>query len=262
METFKLICVAQTYNENKYHGWDGKTNLERFMESVSQYCDALVLYDDGSIDTTKKFVSEFTKTRSFSIVYIDGGSNDFINEQQHKARLLDEARKCNADVVLWLDIDEIFERDAECGGLRQLAWELIEKNIDAANFYQKNLWRTNRFVRVDELWAAGLFCRLWRMTPPLTFNRGAGLHQQPYPNGIRSIVTSPLAVIHYGFADTDSILRKYKVYKEHGQNGRTLERLLDERGLKVNRVNPNWFNGGILYGPGQEVYNTPLVECI
>lgn len=238
----KLVCMAQMYNENTHVGVDGKTNLQRFMDSISKYCDALVMFDDGSTDDSRDLVMSYLFEDRLQEIEIPGnppGQNNFKNELYHKARSLEHCRRLNADWVFWLDCDEVIEAKGERGGVRELCEATTKGGV---NLFERNLWRTDRVVRVDELWAQGLFCRLWKLTDALSFDIKPGLHHSLAPDGIVGRDTGTLKVIHYGYADDESIIRKYNTYKAHGQTGRALDRMIDESSLRLGEASPDWFS--------------------
>lgn len=253
----KLVCMAQMYNENTHKGVDGQTNLKRFLDSVSRYCDGLVLYDDASMDNSRDLARSY-QDKFEDFVLIEGNKNSFDSELAHKQMSLERCGAIGATHILWLDVDEVVESIGERGGIRALC-ENMEKG--AVNFFQRNLWRTDRYYRVDELWAQGLFCRLWKFTDALHYDVKKGLHQDLAPKGIEGRTTTQLKVIHYGFATSDDVLRKYYLYKGHGQKGRDLNRLVDESGLRVAPSDPKWFNVPP-QGPEKEIYRTPLKSML
>jgi hypothetical protein len=253
--------MAQCFNENTYRGHDGLTNLERFMRNISTYCDALVLYDDASTDSSVQYVEDKwipwvvrDEGQLRDILIIRGEHNDFKNELAHKQRALEKCLSINPDVILWLDIDECIN---DLGPLYSEIRRMWDENLDGLVMYEDNLWRTDRFKRVDGLWAQGQFCRVWKASSCKNFQVGRGLHQRLYPFGIDRVLDSSVRVTHYGFASDDSILRKYRMYKAHGQSGAALTRLIDESTLKVS---PSCLR--YVYGPGREVFNTPLVKKV
>ena len=260
--SFKLVCLAQMFNENTHKGLDGKTNLRRFLDSISQYCDSLVMYDDESFDNGVALVRSYEDFFE-EVVLLEGKRNDFTNELAHKQMCLDHCRKIGADYILWLDVDEVVEAYGERVGIRALCDQLADGPHGAVNFFQRNLWRTDKYFRKDELWAQGLFCRLWKVTPELHYDVRPGLHQDLAPKGIVGRSTTQLKVIHYGFATSDDVLRKYYMYKRHGQKGRDLQRLLDESTLRVAPSKPEWFSDpNWPHGPDKEVYKVPLRKML
>ena len=53
-------------------------------------------------------------------------------------------------------------------------------------------------------------------------------------------------LIHRGFATDEQIMNRYNLYKSKGQSGPKLDRLIDETGLRVERLQddvlPDWYN--------------------
>lgn len=241
----KLTAFLQIYNELE------KGNLPRYMDSIARYCDAIVVYDDGSTDGSMDYIldciDQYVGWESSDLSYqpklkeirfIENKTNDFQNELAHKQCLLEEARKLNSDWIIWLDADEVIEPEGE-QFIRQLC---KEGEFDSYNFFNRNLWRSEKYFRIDELWAQGLFCRLWRVTDDLYFDVKSGLHHSLVPKNIGSMTDiKDTFVLHYGFASDQAIIDKYNMYKAHGQSGRALDRLIDESTLKLAPSPTSWF---------------------
>ena len=222
----KLVGFLQIFNE------DSKGNLKRCLDSMSEYCDAICVYDDASTDDSVEVALTYSKVK-----LIRGKVNEFGKEIYHKQELLDFANLYSPDWIFWLDADEVIEKKGEQGGLRELC---NNADTDACDFRQINFWRSERYYRVDGQYNAGVFCRLWRANLPLKYDTKDGLHQKPYPNGIHSIKTSDIKILHYGFGSSASIIDKYKTYKAHGQTGWALDRLVDERRLLLSATDEKW----------------------
>lgn len=250
----KLTCMVQIYNELE------TGNLPRFIESVSKYCDALVIYNDGSTDGSDDWIcsnkSKFNKKLEH-IWTIHGEKNNFKNEIAHKQIMLQHCIELESDWIFWLDCDEVIEKCGEDGKLRELC-EMAD--CDAYGFREINLWRSESFYRLDNAFNAGEFCRLWRNTGKLFYDEKPGLHQRQYPNGIGEIKTSEIKVIHYGFSTDDRILRKYKLYKSHGQTGWELNRLIDERTLRVAKSKQEWFSHKLNEDIFEEIFSVPVAS--
>lgn len=222
----KLAGFLQIYNE------ESKGNLRRCLDSMSRYCDVICIYDDASTDNSVDVAESYDKVK-----LIRGTDNKFDEEMLHKQELLELTLKQNPDWIVWMDADEIFEKEAEGGALRKLA---ASSDTDAHDFRQINFWRSERYYRVDGAYNRGIFCRLWRASLPLLFCTEHGLHKKPYPEGIRAVKTSDLRVLHYGFGSDDNIKDKYRTYKAHGQTGWDLERLVDEKTLALRYTEKEW----------------------
>lgn len=270
----KLTVVCQVYNELQ------TGNLQRFMANMSEFADGLVIYNDGSTDETHKYLDAFywgnkCNWDCASVGYTDGftpprlnpddtyfiGSptNDFKNEMAHKQQMLEIAvERIKSDWILWLDADEVIEPRGLNGGIRSL---LDNTELDGYAFHQINMWRSDRFYRLDNQFNDGIFVRLWRNNGRLRFEPKPGLHQRPYPLGVDKVADSDIQIIHYGFASDDAIIRKYHTYKEHGQAGWALDRLVDESTLAMRRIKPEWLCDQPV-GPDLEVFNTRVADKV
>ena len=228
-DDIRLIGFLQIHNESK------KGNLERVLKHISKFCDDIVIYDDGSTDNSYDIASKFTKNIIRSPV------NDFKNEISHKQKLLELGLSLNPDWIVWLDADEVFDRDGELYAIRSLCKYGENEKIDGFSFLEFNLWDGLSQYRVDELWHKLWTVRLWRNNGDLMFGKGAGLHVQVRPDGIDKICRTDVKVIHYGFSSKEKIDEKYQMYKSHGQTGRLLERIKDEKDINLKPFSRDWF---------------------
>ena len=200
---YSIVCICQAYNELSKETWSAVTSI---------LVNALVVYDDGSTDGSYEYMLQQTP------YVIRGIKNDFVNERSHKQRLLEEALKLSPDFILWLDADEVLTAHA-AEYLQALCAMCEEEQVDGVVFHEINLWRSNNWRRVDSLYDAGWFVRLWRVTPGMRYEEtSAGLHQRPYPDNIKRIQwTDAVKVLHYGFSTKQRLAHKYLTYQAHGQ---------------------------------------------
>ena len=120
--------------------------------------------------------------------------------------------------------------------------------IDGINLGHYNLWRSDLYYRVDSdydwLHNHGVTA-FWRNNGNLSFPKRKGLHSQQFPDGISSIARLNGSLIHKGFSTDNQIITRYKNYKDRGQNGWDLDRLIDENNLKTHRLEnekiPSWY---------------------
>jgi len=59
-------------------------------------------------------------------------------------------------------------------------------------------------------------------------------------------------LLHYGFASYEDIIRKYRVYKDAGQSGPDLLRLIDERTLELAEAESSWFPSHLVRATPEE----------
>ena len=237
----KIIGFAQLRNELE------KGNLENWFRCMS-VCDYIYIYDQNSTDGSQDYYKNFN-----NVHVIESNENRFYDEITCKNELLNKILQDHPDVnwILWLDGDTLLDnRLLEENGkmLRELCSNGNDNMIDAYYFGHYNLWRSDVHFRLDDdfHWLHGKVVPLWRNNGNINFPISSGLHQKQYPNGLNKIVTVDYSLIHRGFATDYQIMTKYDVYKERGQNGWALERLLSEQTLHAEKINyellPKWFN--------------------
>lgn len=243
----KLVGFAQCYNELS------RGNLRRCLDSMSKYCDAICVYDDGSSDGSTDVIASYS-----NVHLIRGQRNDFTNELYHKEALLKLTLDLNPDWIFWMDFDEVIEKRGEDGALRDFAATAV---ADGYTFHEVNLWRSERYYRLDNQYNSGLFCRLWRNNGYLSYAPTFGLHHRQYPDGLRSIKDCDIQVIHYGFASDKNIIDKYHTYKANGQRGWPLFRLVDESSLALAKTKAEWL-GREPVGPTIEEIREPIIKAV
>jgi glycosyltransferase involved in cell wall biosynthesis len=226
MHRFKVALILQVYNEVE------SGHLERFLKYNLDLADFIIIYDDASTDGTYERCLEVTPH------VIRGKDNEFEAEVYHKSLLLERAKLLNADFVLWLDSDEVLSTGGR-DKIEQLCQQCIDEDLDALEFQMWNLWRSTEWKRTDTLFDQGWFPRLWRIKSDTRFiDTKKGLHQANVPQTIKKKKrTTEVAMLHFGFASLDYILRKFLVYRSHGMAGfQGLRRLIDESHLKLELV--------------------------
>lgn len=227
--TYKNIAVIQVFNELQ------KGNLERYFRYMRLFVEKIIVYDDHSSDGTFEYCLKNAD------VVLRGKKNEFANEILHKQILLNKALEFDPDFIFALDADEIFTDNAK-HSLNEMLHECFIKDFEAISLKEINLWRSNKWRRVDSLFDDGNFVRIWRVTPGIGFEKiRKGLHQRHYPTTIRRVMHSQkISLLHFGFADELNVAFKYLNYKSYGQRGYDdLERLIDEKNLRLERVNDN-----------------------
>lgn len=237
----KITAFIQMYNELS------KGNLERCLENCILWADNIVIYDDGSDDGSFEFAKKYTNH------ILKSNSNNIYKELFHKQEMLEYIKKnIPTDWVMWIDCDEILDRNGTNGGLRSLA-ENSSHDIDCYEFHEYNLWRGDNWHRKDTLFNSGYFRRLWKMKEELNFKVQDGVHLQLWPEPINKIARSNIEVIHYGFYNYDKLMIKIGVDaigKDRGLADNWKNVLIDiyeenwilnEKNLEVEEVPPGLF---------------------
>jgi hypothetical protein len=171
------------------------------------------------------------------------------------------------DWILWFDADAILGRTFEDRARTEEVLSSSDRQgIVLLHMHNLNLWRSNGHYRVDnafnDLWH-GVF---WKNTGQLHYKPVGKLHQKQYPHfwldDDKQIINSKFPdedgqLIHFGFADDTEIARKYFKYRENGQEGWALDRLVTEDKDRVlEPVGDTWFPQWYL----DSVHSVEIVE--
>jgi len=237
----KIVGFCQLHNELS------NGNLENWFKCM-EVCDYIYIYDQNSTDGSKEYYKKFD-----NVVVIESPINDYENERICKGTLLKKLLKEHPDTdwIYWIDGDTMMDgRLIGNNGyyLRDLCRHCSEQNIDGIYFGHLNLWRSDVWVRTDNNY--DMFDRdgrraLWRNNGKLYFHEQAGLHGRnpdmtdaQEPMGMERSIRVPFTLVHRGFADDKQLVGKYENYKSRGQEGESLDRIIDERGLTVQPIPP------------------------
>jgi hypothetical protein len=224
----KIVAFAQLNNELK------KQNLTNWFMCVSEFCDYIYIYDQNSTDDSKNLYEKYSARVIYSKI------NNFQNEILCKQELLNlvKLEVPDFDWIFWMDGDTVVEKKL-ISQKGKLLKNLCEKfsNYDAISFGHINLWRSDKYYRIDDKYDwldhHGVVA-LWKNNLNLSFaNEPNKLHAKQYPNGIEKICKVEYKLIHRGFATDSQIIERYKIYKERGQSGWALTRLIEEKMLQV-----------------------------
>lgn len=245
--------MTQVYNQNSSVGWDGKTNIMRFMESVTKYCDGLVAFDDGSTDGSREIITEWSGNLELQIPANLINTPD--REGFHRARSLEHCRRMGADFVLCLDPDEVFEKRAADGGLKAICESM---GADGVRFLKRDLWRTDRYIRLDGNWSGDSGIRLFRLHDGIGYDEEAGVRSSLSPNGLGTMTASTLKIIHFGYSTDVDILLRQKRFKALGVD---LTAHMNDSNIRLSDVDPKWLNTSPT-GPCIEVYNKQVGEIL
>ena len=198
----KIVVMYRVKNEERW--------IEQSIKSVYDFCDEIVVFDDNSIDNTKKICTQFDK-----VVEIHSKTDSTFDEARDRNLLLKMAVKRKPDVLLSLDGDEIF---------LPASGKIIEEEIDILHaeehvfeFQLFTLWDSFNQIRVD-----GAFSSFWqkRMFRLKDQPSDLKINDSPYPGnfhcgsipsntvGMNNSVKSNAKIFHC--ASFDESLRKKK----------------------------------------------------
>jgi hypothetical protein len=216
----KIAAFLQLRNELE------NGHLIRCMENCRRWATDIFIYDDASTDGSQEVYKRYTGEDHI----IFGKQQEFHREIFHKQDLLTITLKSDPEWIVWIDGDAILSRTLteHCADILK---ESSELGFDGLKLHYLNLWRHPAYCRLDNwfnsLWVLGF----WRNNGQLKYEPSEGLHHSQAPEGMQNVRTLNLdcRFIHYGFASREWIVKKYLMYKNCGQTGYNLDRLLDEQ---------------------------------
>lgn len=230
MRLVGLVCV---HNE-RFRG-----NLPRCLVHLWRYCDAVVIYDDGSSDGS----GEYAIAQGCEV--IRGDVPNLAEEVQHRQAALDRAQDMGADWVWWLDADEVLDAPGE-RGIREYLEVAAGRGVGGVRCQEVNLWRSQSWERVDYP-GRSWFLRGWRVPSEgrLVIPPARGLHRQLWPAVPGPVEDVPYRVLHWGYATVRAIERRWRERTAYGVPTDFRRRGLDERQMQLERVPREWFPEGL-----------------
>ena len=220
----KIIGFSQLRNELS------KGNLYNWFKSM-EFCDYIYIYDQASDDGSQEVYKQHDNVR-----IIQSKTNRFNEETTCKKELLEKLlhEQPDTDWIFWMDGDTCLDKRLSENKEKLYSFLDSGKSYDGIALHHLNLWRSNRYARLDSMYNNLHPVCFWRNNRSLYFPERSGLHTETHPLEIVSIVDRlDYNLIHYGFSTDEQILNKYYLYKNLGQTGWPLDRLLDESTLSL-----------------------------
>jgi glycosyltransferase involved in cell wall biosynthesis len=221
-----ITALLQVYNEKQ------SGHLERYLKWNHSLYDNLVVLDDKSTDDSVEFI------KPHASLLIENTMNSFRSELRNKGLLLNSAKEAfpDTDWFLWLDADELLLEERT--RIDSLLAKTSSADFDGIELPLVNLWRSEHFYRIDSGFNKVKNVRFWKNTADLNFSKKPGLHHLLHPLGIKKVLEmDELKVLHFGFSSASLIANKFSIYRENGQRGKNLLRLIDETNLQVENIN-------------------------
>lgn len=198
----KVIAGITTKNEE----WI----IDKTLKAVNNFCDKIIIYDDGSTDETENICRSYDKVEW----YLRGPHDPLLREEaKQRMELIDILKKYDSEMVLLLDADEIptpsivnFINNCD----DSTSWRIRMINLwgDESSFrcdsYQAttgNMVNYNPFV--DNAWSKYPLMRFDKNYPyqyDLSVQKGGCSQYHPSPENLPGKIgrTDDFYVIHYG----------------------------------------------------------------
>ena len=208
----KIVVMYRLKNEERW--------IKQSIESVYDFCDEIVIFDDNSTDNTKQICSQFDK-----VVDIHTKTDSSFDEARDRNFLLDMALKRNPTIVLSLDGDEIFLPDS--GKIIQEEIDILYPENSVFEFQLLTLWDKPEQIRFD-----GDFSSFWqkRMFRLKDQPSDLKIFDSPYPGnlhcgsiptniiGTENPIRSNAKIIHCASLDATIRSEKYQWYQNMDPN--------------------------------------------
>jgi len=183
---------------------DGINYIELWLENMSELVDEIVAVDNGSSDGTYEILQRHPK-----VVAVE--RTEGFDEGRDKILLYRIARECDPDWLLWLDVDEVFEKRMTRKKLDRM---MSSKFITRYSFRRFHLFgdKHHFMASVPMLWDISWPTRdLWKEQPTAYF-ADLKIHNGPV-RGVKGFFHfSTIRILHWGFLYPDDMKKKTRSY--------------------------------------------------
>lgn len=192
----KLVCMLRVK--------DGILFVEQWLRNIEKLVDEIVVVDNGSTDGTLEILQ-----RSPKVVSID--QTEGFDEGRDKILVYNRAKERNPDWILWLDVDEIFEKN--------LTREKLDKMMNSKKVTK--YWFRRFHLHKDEQHFEASFKKIFQISSPdriLWKDQPTGhFNNEKIHNGLIRGITgrnklSHFRIKHYGQLDKEYLKRKTDLY--------------------------------------------------
>lgn len=191
--------------------------LEKVLREAKKYAENFVIIDDASTDNTVEICEKILKDVKHKIIR----NKKSLFSEEYKLRTLQwkETIKENPDWIMFLDADEVFEKDFS----NKVKYLISNNDVDAYCFRLYDMWDEKHY-RQDEYWNPEVYRPfLIRYQPKYKYKfRKTNQHCGRLPaNALHlAYVESIYRVKHYGWLDPKDRKLKYERYKKLDPEGK------------------------------------------
>jgi SAM-dependent methyltransferase len=208
-DPLKLLGAMRVKNESEW--------IRESIESQLAICDKVLVFDDHSTDDTKDIVRSFGERCILMESPFSG-----LDEARDKNYILEHLVIARPEWVLWIDGDEVLERNAPTV-LRTI---LDDPTVCAGTLPFAFFWNDREHVRTDGVYAGFQRTTLFRVrdqdTVALRFaatGAGPNFHCGTYPQGLRgNYVVLDTRIKHYGYLTPELRQAKFEWYNKIDPN--------------------------------------------
>lgn len=207
----KLIAILRIKDEISI--------IKECLLKLSELVDEIIILDNGSTDGTQDKYKKFSKI--VKILHTEG-----YNEGRDKCMLLEEAKKRNPGWIIWIDGDEVFEKNFT----RKEIDKYMHSKYNRITFRMCNFWLDRIHCRIDGnyfLYSLHPQRSMWKNTPSCYFTNKK-MHNGDIKGVEGKAYISPYRLKHYGYVDKKKIQKKFNRYlKEDKEDKRDYHKLIN-----------------------------------
>ncbi len=203
----KLVAAYRVKNARDF--------IEASLDATAKFADAIVVLDDGSTDGTSDLLRNHPAVTHYEYQDLP------FDERRDRNRILEKAVSLDADWIISIDADEIFEMDR---ARAQTLMTLNNPHVKVLGFHWYTFWDPDHhWFRADGIFGTMSGYRMYRVQPNQRIVDGTpeGLHCGNIPQfaaGARRFTN--IRVRHLGY-DSEALRRaKYNFYRGIDKNPR------------------------------------------
>lgn len=192
----KLIAIMRVKNEIAL--------IRESLSRLSLLVDEIIVLDNGSTDGTLEIYGQFSKV--VEVLHTAG-----FNEGRDKIMLLEAAIRRQPDWLIFLDADEIFEKNFSRRDLEKY----MNSQYDRINFRLCHFWLSRRWCRCGGkyfLYSLQPLRCMWRHRSDVYF-ADKKIHNGDVQGNFKKIYFSPYRLKHFGLIDYQKVKAKLALYR-------------------------------------------------
>lgn len=198
---------------------DQMLTIDECIQKLSELVDQIIVLDNGSTDGTLEAYKKYPKI--IKVLHTVG-----FDEGRDKIMLLEEAKKSGTDWILWIDADEVFEKNMT----RKVMHRYMGGRYNRIVFRMCNFWLSRERCRYDSeyyLYTLHPQRSMWKNVPEAYF-KNLVIHNGDIQGVPGRPYLSPYRLKHYGYVYKQKILEKMQTYMDADKaKGRDYKKTID-----------------------------------
>ena len=194
--------------------------IDECLSRLSELVDEILVVDNDSSDGTQNTYLNYPKVKEVI------RTEDF-NEGRDKIILLEQAKKRNPDWIIFLDADEIFEKNFTRKDLEKY----MTSGYDRINFRLCHFWLDRKRCRFFDkkyfLYSLQPLRCMWKNKEEVYFLDQV-IHNGDVMGDFKKVYFSPYRLKHFSLIDRDKVLEKINLYKSIDKSPRNYDHMHPE----------------------------------